>query len=128
MSERNCGRWRPRPEVRTGRFGESGSLGVGLAAAGPDEVVAFSILVVEEVGVNRRAKARIVQLDQEIVSALVGALRPGGSDLHTFGIDPMAGGVVVCPVGLGDDADTLRGLPRGVESPGEESPTADVTA
>src|SRR6266436_6230133 len=90
-----------------GALRQSGSLAVGLAAAGPDEGVAFAVLVVKEVGVDRFVEARIVQLDREIVAALAGALRPGGPDLGAADIDPVAGGVVVGPVGLGNDADTL---------------------
>ena len=44
-------------------------------------VKAFAVLVVEEVGEDWSVEARIVQLDREIVAALVGALRPGGPDL-----------------------------------------------
>jgi hypothetical protein len=49
----------------------SGSVAVGLAAARPDEGEALAVLVVEEVGVDRRVEAGIVQLDREVVAALV---------------------------------------------------------
>ena len=98
-----------------GALRRSGSVAVGLAAAGPDEGVAFAVLVVEEVREDRRVEARIVQLDREIVTALVGALRPGGPDLGAADVDPVAGGVVVGPVGLGDDADVL-----GLEAEGDD--------
>src|SRR5579863_5463444 len=98
---------RPRPEVRAGRCSGISSVSVLPAGAGPDEGVTVAVLVVEEVGVDRRVEARIVQLDREVVAALIGALRPGGPDLGPTDIDPMAGGVVVGPVGLGDDADVL---------------------
>jgi len=52
-------------------------------------------------------EARIVQLDREIIAALAGTLRPGGADLRPADIDAVARRVVVAPVGLGDDADTL---------------------
>jgi hypothetical protein len=44
--------------------------------------VALTILVVEEVGVDRGVEARIVQLEAQILAALVRALRPGGADLN----------------------------------------------
>jgi hypothetical protein len=47
------------------------SVAVGLAAAGPDEGEALAVLVVEEVGVDRGDEARVVQLDREVVAALV---------------------------------------------------------
>src|SRR5215471_3073770 len=84
---------------------QSGSLAVLLAAAGPDEVEGVAVL--DEVGVDRDGEARIVQLDREIVAAFAGALRPGGSDLDAADVDPMAGGVLADPVGLGDDTDAL---------------------
>jgi hypothetical protein len=59
----------------------AGSVAVGLPAARPDEGEALAALIVEEVGVDRSVEAGIVQLDREIVAALVGALRPGGPDL-----------------------------------------------
>jgi hypothetical protein len=72
---------KPRLEVRAGRCSGIGSVAVLSAGAGPDEGVAVAFLVVEEVGVDRRVEARVVQLDREVVAALVGALRPGGPDL-----------------------------------------------
>ena len=91
------------------------SVAVGLAAAGPDQGVGLGVFVVEEVGVDRRVEARVVQLDREVVAALVGALRPGGPDLRAADIDTMAGGVVVGAVGLGDDADVL-----GLDTQGDD--------
>src|SRR5262249_9433324 len=78
---------------------------VRLTAARPNEGEGFAVL--DEVGVDRYREARIVELDREIVAALVGALRPRGPDLGTADIDPMAGGVVARAVSLGDDADAL---------------------
>src|ERR1700728_613740 len=103
---------KPRPEVRAGRCSGIGSVSVLSAGAGPDQGITVAGLVVEKVGVDRRVEARVIQLDREVVAALVGALRPGGPDLGAAGIDPMAGGVVVGPVGLGDNADVL-GLDAG---------------
>src|SRR5271156_2423529 len=105
----------PRPEFRAGRCSGFGSVSVLPAGAGPDEGVAVAVLVVEEVGVDRRVKARVVQLDREVVAALVGALRPGGPDLGAADVDPMAGGVVVGAVGLRDDADVL-----GLDAEGDD--------
>src|SRR5438552_3115963 len=98
----------PRP-VSSGRGRCCGfsSVAVLLAAPGPDEGEGLAVLIVEEVGVDRSVEARIVQLDREIVAAFAGALRPGGADLGAADIDPVAVGVVVGPVGLGDDADAL---------------------
>ena len=70
----------PRPVWRAGRW-DAGSVGVDLAAAGPDERVALAALFVEEVRVDRSVEARIVQLDREVVAAFAGALGPGGADL-----------------------------------------------
>ena len=84
-----------------GARGRSGSVAVLLAAAGPDEGEGLAVLVVEEIGVDRSVEARIVELDREIVAALAGALRPGGPDLGATDKDPVAGGVVVGPVGSG---------------------------
>jgi len=68
-------RWRGRGLIQIG------SVAIGLAAAGPDERVAFTILIVEQVGEDRRVEARIVEFEREIVAALVRALRPDGTDL-----------------------------------------------
>ena len=106
---------KPRPEVRAGRCRGFGSVAVLAAGTGPDESVTVAVLVVEDVGVDRRVEARIVQLDREVVVALVGALRPGGPDLGAADIDPMAGSVVVGAVGLGDDADVL-----GLDAQGDD--------
>lgn len=58
----------PRPVVPGGARW-FGSVAVGLAAAGPDQGVAFAVLIIEDVGVDRRVEARIVQFDREIVAA-----------------------------------------------------------
>ncbi len=48
----------------------------GFAAAGPDEGVTIAALIVEKIGVDRRAEARVIQLDRDIIAPLGGALRP----------------------------------------------------
>jgi len=57
------------------------SVAAATVGAGPDERVALAILVVEEVGVDRGVEARIVQLEAQILAALIRALGPGGTDL-----------------------------------------------
>src|SRR6516164_10688723 len=88
---------------------------VGLAAAGPDQGVGLGVLVVEEVGVNRSVKARIVEFDREIIASLAEALGPDGSDLGNTEIDPVARRVVVGALCLGDDADAL-----GLQAQGDD--------
>ena len=78
------------PPGGPGRGGAEVLIGVGLAAAGPDEVEAFAILVLDGVRVDRSVEARAVQLDREIVTLLRGALRPSGADLGEADEDPMA--------------------------------------
>jgi hypothetical protein len=98
------------PARKSGRGGAPqrvGSVPVLPTRARPDEGVAVAVLVVEQVGVNRRVERGIVQLDREVVAALGGPLRPGRPDLGAADVDPMAGGVVGGPAGLGDDADVL---------------------
>jgi len=87
------------------------SLAIAAAGAGPDQAEAFIALVIEEVGEDRSGKARIVELEAQIVAALVGALGPSGSDLNPADIDPVARGVLAGAIGLGDDPDVL-GLKR----------------
>src|SRR5579871_3008598 len=97
------------PARWTGRgLGGAGLLTVLLAAARPDQAEALAVLVVEQVGEDRVREARIVELEREVVAALVGALRPGGPDLGPTDEHPVAGRVVVGPVGLGNDAHTPR--------------------
>src|SRR6266481_3645797 len=104
----------PRPASPGGASWRTASVAVLLAAAGPDEGEALAI-VFDEVGIDRSGEARIVQLDREIVAAFAGALRPGGPDLRAADIDPMAGGVVAGPAGLGDNADAL-----GLDAQGDD--------
>jgi hypothetical protein len=55
-----------------------------LARARPDQGVAFAVLVVEQVGVDRRVERRIVELEREVVAALFGALRPASAYLSVM--------------------------------------------
>src|SRR6185437_16054107 len=96
------------PARRTGRgSGGVGLLAVLLAATRPDQGVALAIRIIEQVGEDRCGEARVVELEGEVGPALVRLLRPGGPDLGTTDEDPMAGGIVVGPIGLGDDAHAL---------------------
>ena len=61
--------------------------------AGPDEREALAILVVEEVSVDGGVETRIVELEAQIVAALIGALGPGGADLGAANQHAVAGGV-----------------------------------
>src|SRR4029450_13651447 len=103
--------WQPNaesPDRSPGRgSGGVGLLAVLLAAARPDQGVALAIRIIEQVGEDGRVEARIVELEGEVVPALVRLLRPGCPDLGTPDENPVAGGLVVGPVGLGNDADTL---------------------
>src|SRR5262245_55494320 len=94
-----------------GAIGWSGSVAVLLAAPRPDERESLSVL--DEVGVDRRREARIVELDRKVVAALVGALRPGRSDLRPADIDPMARGILALSAGLRNDADALALQAKG---------------
>src|SRR5258708_5014349 len=100
-----CVRKIPPGLLRAGRCCRCRSVAVGPAAARPDQAEGLAAFVIEEVGVDRRGEARIVELDREIIAALVGALRPGGADLCAANKDPVAWRVVAAPVGLRNDAD-----------------------
>ena len=56
-------------------------LAAGLTAAGPDQGVALTAFIVEQIGVDRHAEAGVIQLDRDVIPPLVGALRPPGPDL-----------------------------------------------
>src|SRR6266849_7991239 len=101
--------------LRAGRWRRYRSVAVGPAAARPDEAEGLAAFVVEEVGVDRRVEARIVELDREVIAALAGALRPGGADLRAADKDPMARSVVAHPVGLRNDADAF-----GLDAQGDD--------
>src|SRR5712692_10316289 len=98
-----------------GRCCRRRSVAVGPAATRPDEAEGLAAFVIEEVGVDRRVEARIVELDREVIAALVGALRPGGADLRAADEDPVAWSVVAHPVGLRNDADTF-----GLDAQGDD--------
>ena len=85
------------------------TISIAAASAGPrpDQGIAFAILVIKEVGEDRRVEAGVIEFERQIVAALVGTLRPGCSDLGATDIDPMAGCVIVRPICLGDDPDAL---------------------
>ena len=72
----------PRPDWPDGAL-RAGSVAAAAVGAGPDQAEALGILVVEEVGEDRGGEARIVELEAQIVAALVGAFGPGGAD---FGV------------------------------------------
>ena len=101
------------PEDRAGR--RRRLVGAAAVGAGPDQAVALAVLVVEEVGVDRGGEARIVELEAQVIAALVGALGPGGADLDAADEDAVAGGVLAGAVGLGDDADVL-----GLDAEGDD--------
>src|SRR6266849_187630 len=101
--------------LRAGRWRRYRSVAVGPAAAGPDEAEGLAAFVIEEVGVDRRVEARIVELDREVIAALVGALRPGGADLRAAAKDPVARCVVAGPAGLRNDADA-----SGLDAQGDD--------
>src|SRR5713101_6564478 len=94
--------------LRAGRCCRRRSVAVGPAAAGPDEAEGLAAFVIEQVGVDRRGEAWIVELDREVIAALVGALRPRGADLRAADKHPVAWRVVAGPVGLRNDADAFR--------------------
>src|SRR5215467_7759782 len=91
------------------------SVAVGPAAARPDQAEGLAAFVIEEVGVDRRGEARIVELDRQVIAALVRALRPGGADLGAADKDPVAWRVVAGPGGLRNDADAF-----GLDAEGDD--------
>ena len=103
------------PPGLSGRGVALALLAVAAGRAGPDETVALAVLVVEEVGVDRGGEARIVELEAQIVAALIGLLGPGGADLCAAHEDAVAGGVLAGGPGLGDDADAL-----GLDAEGDD--------
>src|SRR5262249_7727230 len=85
------------------------------AAARPDQAEGLAAFVIEEVGVDRRGEAWIVELDRQVIAAFVGTLRPGGADLGTADKDPVAWRVVAGPAGLRNDADAF-----GLDAEGDD--------
>ena len=54
-------------------------------AAGPDEVMGFAVLALDQAGVDRGGEARIVQLDGEVFALrLAGGLLPGRAELDVL--------------------------------------------
>ena len=51
------------PGFPDGGFGWSALLAVGLAGPGPDQRVALAVLIVEQVGEDRRVEAGVIQFD-----------------------------------------------------------------
>ena len=95
------------PPGKTGR-GLTERLSVGaLARPRPEQRVTFAAFVIEKVGVDRRVERGIVELEREVVAALLGTLRPRCSDFCSANVHAVARSIVVGAVGLGDDADTL---------------------
>src|SRR5580700_10751407 len=78
-----------------------------LARPRPEQGVAFAALIVEQVRVDRRVEGRIVELERQVVAALLGAFGPGGADLGSSDEDAVARSLVVGGAGLGDDADAF---------------------
>src|SRR5258708_2190208 len=101
--------------LRAGRCRRCRSVAVGPAAARPDQAEGLAAFVIEEIGVDRRGEARIVELDREVIAALAGALRPGGADLGAADKDPVAWRVVAGPVGLRNNADAF-----GLDAEGDD--------
>src|SRR5579859_7407983 len=106
--ERQEARRTPRTERSGGASWRVRSVAILTAASRPDQVVRLAVLCIEQVGVDGGVEARIVELDGEVVAALVGAFGPDGPDLGPANEDPVRGRAVVGPVGFGDDADAPR--------------------
>src|SRR5258707_15649673 len=101
--------------LRAGRCRRCRSVAVRPAGARPDQAEGLAAFVIEQVGVDRRGEAWIVELDREVIAALVGALRPRGADLRAADKHPVARGLVAGPAGLRDDTDALRLDARGAQ-------------
>src|SRR5579864_5579906 len=86
-------RQRPRPTVFGRGMTERPSVAV-LPRARPEQRVAFTAFIIEQVRVDRSGEGRIVELERKVVAALLGALRPGCSDLGAACVDAVAGSVL----------------------------------
>ena len=95
------------PGLSTGAFACARSVSAAGVGAGPDEARALTVFVIEEVGVDRGGKARIVQLQAQVLAALVRFLRPGGADLGAADQNPVGGRVLTRGPQVGDEAHTL---------------------
>src|SRR6185437_14418982 len=58
-----------------------------LARPRPQQGVAFAAFVIEQVRVDRCVEGGIVELERKVISAFLGALRPGGPDLCPAHVD-----------------------------------------
>src|SRR5690606_25617145 len=74
-----------------------------------------AVFFVEEIGVDRSVEAWIVQLEAQIVAALVGALGPSGADFGATDQNAVAGGVLAGGAQVGDDAHAL-----GLDAEGDD--------
>ena len=83
--------WPPSPPGRSGRGPSRASV---LGAGGrprPDQPVVLPVLALDEVGEERGGKARIVELEPEVVAALLRGLGPGSPDLGLACEDAVVG-------------------------------------
>src|SRR5258707_523652 len=94
--------------LRAGRCRRRRSVAVRPAGARPDQAEGLAAFVIEQVGVDRRGEAWIVELDREVIAALVGALRPRGADLRAADKHPVARCVVAGRPGLRNDTTAFR--------------------
>src|SRR5690606_5836771 len=67
--------------------------GSAAVAAGPDQGV-LAALALEQRGVDRGGKRRIVELDRQVLAALAGLLSPGGSGFGVPGEETKVGAVL----------------------------------
>jgi hypothetical protein len=89
------------PAVGSARLrGRHGSVTVLLGTPRTDQGVSLTIRIIEQVGEDGRGEARVVELEGEIVAALLRLLRPGSPDLSTPDEDPVAGDIVGGLTGL----------------------------
>src|SRR6188472_1356312 len=70
----------PRPADRTGLGGVL--LLAVFARPRPEQGVAFTAFVIEQVRVDRRVEGGVVELEREVVAAFLRALRPSCTDLR----------------------------------------------
>src|SRR5882757_6067458 len=105
-----------KPRSRAGLLGWSASIAV---AAGPDEVVALAVLGLNQAGVDRHGKARIVQLDGEIFALrLAGGLLPGSAKIRCTGEDAEVGAALAVAL-RGDELHGLDVEAQGLDRAGE---------
>jgi len=73
----------------------------------PDQAVAITLVVGEQVAADRGRQLRVIELDRVVVSTAGGLLRPGGADLDPADIDQVAGRIVAGAASLGHEAHAL---------------------